>query len=203
MMLPKEILQKYWGHSSFRNSQEEIIEAVLTNKDVVALLPTGAGKSICYQIPAMMKKGVCLVISPLISLMKDQIEQLEQKGIKALTIKSNARIDEIVSLFDNLKYGSCKFLYLSPERLQSEFILQKIKEIPINLIAVDEAHCISEWGHDFRPSYRLIENIRQTLPDVNMIALTATATTDVIRDIIKNLDLRNVSVLKNHFLEII
>ena len=112
MMLPKEILQKYWGHSSFRNSQEEIIEAVLTNKDVVALLPTGAGKSICYQIPAMMKKGVCLVISPLISLMKDQIEQLEQKGIKALTIKSNARIDEIVSLFDNLKYGSCKFLYL-------------------------------------------------------------------------------------------
>ena len=199
MMLPKEILQKYWGHSSFRNSQEEIIEAVLTNKNVVALLPTGAGKSVCYQIPAMMKKGVCLVISPLISLMKDQIEQLEQKGIKALTIKSNARIDEIVSLFDNLKYGSCKFLYLSPERLQSEFILQKIKEIPINLIAVDEAHCISEWGHDFRPSYRLIENIRQTLPDVNMIALTATATKDVIRDIIKNLDLRNVSIFKKSF----
>ena len=102
-------------------------------------------------------------------------------------------------MFDNLKYGSCKFLYLSPERLQSEFILQKIKEIPINLIAVDEAHCISEWGHDFRPSYRLIENIRQTLPDVNMIALTATATTDVIRDIIKNLDLRNVSVFKKSF----
>ena len=172
MMLPKEILQKYWGHSSFRNSQEEIIEAVLTDKDVVALLPTGGGKSICYQIPAMMKKGVCLVISPLISLMKDQIEQLEQKGIKALTIKSNARIDEIVSLFDNLKYGSCKFLYLSPERLQSEFILQKIKETPINLIAVDEAHCISEWGHDFRPSYRLIENIRQTLPHLQLLILS-------------------------------
>ena len=143
MMLPKDILQKYWGHSSFRNLQEEIIKAVMSKNDVVALLPTGAGKSLCYQIPALSKEGLCLVISPLISLMKDQIDQLEKKGIKALTIKSNASVDEIVTLFDNLKFGNYKFLYISPERLNSEFILNKVKQIPINLIAVDEAHCIS------------------------------------------------------------
>ena len=179
-MLPKEILQKYWGHHSFRNSQEEIIDTVLSKKDVVALLPTGAGKSLCYQIPALVNEGVCLVISPLISLMKDQTEQLEKKGVKALSIKSNATTDEIVSLFDNLKFGRYKFLYISPERLQSELILQKIKEISINLIAVDEAHCISEWGHDFRPSYRLINKIREILPQINIIALTATATKKVV-----------------------
>ncbi len=199
MIQSQKILQKYWGHSSFRSSQKEIIEKVLENKDVLALLPTGGGKSICYQIPALSKDGVCLVISPLISLMKDQIENLDRKGIKAITIKQNSTIDEIVSLFDNLKYGSSKFLYISPERLQSEFILQKIKEININLIAVDEAHCISEWGHDFRPSYRQIKKIREILPKVNMIALTATATKKVIVDIIENLDLKNVSVFKKSF----
>ena len=198
-MLPKEILQKYWGHHSFRNSQEEIIDAVLCKKDVVALLPTGAGKSLCYQIPALVNEGICLVISPLISLMKDQTEQLEKKGIKALTIKSNATTDEIVSLFDNLKFGRYKFLYISPERLQSELILQKIKEISINLIAVDEAHCISEWGHDFRPSYRLINKIREVLPQINIIALTATATKKVIVDIVENLSLKNASIFKKSF----
>tara|TARA_B100000787_G_scaffold7955_1_gene5948 strand:- start:10197 stop:12083 length:1887 start_codon:yes stop_codon:yes gene_type:complete len=198
-MLPKDILQKYWGHTSFRSSQQEIIEAVLNKRDVVALLPTGAGKSLCYQIPALIKEGVCLVISPLISLMKDQTQQLENKGIKALTIKSNATVDEIVTLFDNLKYGQYKFLYLSPERLQSEFILQKIKEISVNLIAIDEAHCISEWGHDFRPSYRLIDKIREILPGINMIALTATATKKVLKDIVENLELQNVAIFKNSF----
>ena len=191
-----KILQKYWGHSSFRSHQEEIINDVLDDKDVFALLPTGGGKSICYQIPALFKDGICLVISPLISLMKDQIDNLNKMGIQALTIKSNYSIDEIVRLFDNLKYGHAKFLYLSPERLQSEFILQKIKEVPINLIAVDEAHCISEWGHDFRPSYRHIQKVRKILPDINMIALTATATKKVIEDIIENLSLKNVSVFK-------
>ena len=156
MMLPKDILKRYWGHSSFRNLQEEIINAVISKNDVFALLPTGAGKSLCYQIPALAKEGVCLVISPLISLMKDQIAQLEKKGIKALTIESKSSVDEIVTLFDNLKFGNYKLLYLSPERLNSEFILNKLKQIQVNLIAVDEAHCISEWGHDFRPSYRLI-----------------------------------------------
>lgn len=199
MILPKDILHKYWGHSSFRSSQEEIIESVIRNKDVVALLPTGAGKSLCYQIPALIKKGICLVVSPLISLMKDQIDQLEKKGIKALTIESKSSLDEIVTLFDNLKYGNYKFLYISPERLQSEFILQKIKEIHINLIAIDEAHCISEWGHDFRPSYRLINKIKHVLPKINMIALTATATKKVIKDIIESLDLRDVSIFKQSF----
>ena len=194
-----KILQKYWGHSSFRSSQKEIIDDVLSNKDVLALLPTGGGKSICYQVPALQKDGVCLVISPLISLMKDQMDNLNQMGIQALTIKSNSSVDEIVRLFDNLKFGNAKFLYLSPERLQSEFILQKIKEAPINLIAVDEAHCISEWGHDFRPSYRQIKNVRGILPEINLIALTATATKKVIDDIIENLDLKNVRVHKKSF----
>lgn len=194
-----KILQEYWGHSSFRSTQKEIIDEVLNDQDVLALLPTGGGKSICYQIPSISKDGICLVISPLISLMKDQIDNLDQKGIQALTIKSNSSIDEIVRLFDNLKYGQAKFLYLSPERLQSEFILQKIKEVPINLIAVDEAHCISEWGHDFRPSYRQIKKVREILPEINVIALTATATKKVIDDIIENLDLKNVRVFKKSF----
>ena len=199
MISPQDILLKYWDYNSFRASQEAIIDKVLENKDVLALLPTGGGKSLCYQVPALARDGICLVISPLISLMKDQIENLDSKGIKASTIKSKSSIDDIVALFDNLKYGHSKFLYLSPERLQSEFILQKIKEIPINLIAIDEAHCISEWGHNFRPSYRHIKKIREILPDVTMIALTATATQKVIEDIVTNLALKNVSVFKKSF----
>ncbi|MGB1168656.1 MAG: RecQ family ATP-dependent DNA helicase [Flavobacteriaceae bacterium] len=199
MIQPKVILQKYWGHSSFRNLQEEIIKDVISEKDVVALLPTGAGKSLCYQIPALVKKGICLVVSPLVSLMKDQIDQLDKKGIKALTIKSNSSVDEIVTLFDNLKFGNYKFLYLSPERLNSDFILNKLKQIPINLIAVDEAHCISEWGQDFRPSYRLIHKIREIHPSVNIIALTATATKKVTNDVIENLNLRGASIFKKSF----
>ena len=199
MISPAQILQKYWGHSSFRDSQEDIIKAVLNKKDVVTILPTGGGKSVCYQVPGLILEGVCLVISPLISLMNDQTEQLRNNGIKALTIKSKATTDEIVSLFDNLKFGQYKFLYLSPERLQSDLIIQKIKEININLIAVDEAHCISEWGHDFRPSYRLIHKVRDVLPTVNMIALTATATKKVVEDIIENLNLSNTSIFKKSF----
>ena len=199
MISPAQILQKYWGHSSFRDSQEDIIKAVLNKKDVVTILPTGGGKSVCYQVPGLILEGVCLVISPLISLMNDQTEQLRNNGIKALTIKSKATTDEIVSLFDNLKFGHYKFLYLSPERLQSDLIIQKIKEININLIAVDEAHCISEWGHDFRPSYRLIHKVRDVLPTINMIALTATATKKVVNDIIENLNLSDTSIFKKSF----
>ena len=199
MISPAHILQKYWGHSSFRDSQEDIIEAVLDKKDVVTILPTGGGKSVCYQVPGLILEGVCLVISPLISLMNDQTEQLRNNGIKALTIKSKATTDEIVSLFDNLKFGQYKFLYVSPERLQSDLIIQKIKEININLIAVDEAHCISEWGHDFRPSYRLIYKVRDLLPNINMIALTATATKKVVDDIIENLNLSKTSIFKKSF----
>ena len=199
MTSPAQILQKYWGFSSFRDSQEDIIEAVLNKRDVVTILPTGGGKSLCYQIPGLILEGVCLVISPLISLMNDQTEQLRNNGIKALTIKSKATTDEIVSLFDNLKFGKYKFLYLSPERLQSDLVIQKIKEININLIAVDEAHCISEWGHDFRPSYRLIYKVRDILPTINMIALTATATKKVVDDIIENLNLSKTSIFKKSF----
>ena len=199
MTSPAQILQKYWGYSSFRDSQEDIIEAVLNKRDVVTILPTGGGKSLCYQVPGLILEGVCLVISPLISLMNDQTEQLRNNGIKALTIKSKATTDEIVSLFDNLKFGKYKFLYLSPERLQSDLVIQKIKEININLIAVDEAHCISEWGHDFRPSYRLIYKVRDILPTINMIALTATATKKVVDDIIENLNLSKTSIFKKSF----
>ncbi|QNM86756.1 RecQ family ATP-dependent DNA helicase [Polaribacter pectinis] len=200
MISPKEILKKYWGFSEFRNPQEEIITAVLEQKDVIALLPTGGGKSVCFQVPALAKEGVCLIISPLIALMQDQVENLKNLGIKATTIPSGVKQDEIITLFDNIKFGSIKFLYISPERLQSTFIQQKIKELNVNLVAIDEAHCISEWGHDFRPSYRNIKVLRELIPNVNFIALTATANKRVLNDIEENLDLKNPQVFKKSFL---
>lgn len=199
MTLARELLQKYWGYDSFRAPQEEIIQSVINGKDTIALLPTGGGKSICYQIPGMAKEGICVVISPLISLMGDQVKALNKKGINAIALQGKLSIDEIVALFDNLKYGSAKFLYLSPERLQSSIIIQKIQELNINCIAVDEAHCISEWGHDFRPSYRQIKNIRQYFPETNIIALTATATKKVVKDIEENLELRDTQIYKKSF----
>lgn len=199
MNRPIDILQKYWGYDSFRNLQEEIIESVLDKKDTIALLPTSGGKSLCYQIPALLNEGICLVISPLISLMKDQIENLSKRDIKALTIQNTFSVDDIVALFDNLKYSGTKFLYISPERLQSDIIIQKLKEIKVSLIAVDEAHCISEWGHDFRPSYRKIKNVRSLFPEANIIALSATATHKVIEDIKENLELKNVNTFKKSF----
>ena len=196
---PKEILKIYWGFSDFRQSQEEIINAVLAQKDVIALLPTGGGKSVCFQLPAILKDGVCLVISPLIALMQDQVENLKQKGIKAAVIPSGATQDEIITFFDNIKFGNYKFLYISPERLQSKFIQQKIKALNINLFAIDEAHCISEWGHDFRPSYRNIKILKELKPATNFIALTATANQKVINDISKNLNLENPEIFKKSF----
>lgn len=193
------VLQQYWGYNSFKNSQEQIINAVLEKKDTLVLLPTGGGKSLCYQIPALLTEGVCLVISPLLSLMKDQVDHLQAKGVKASMIQSKATTDEIVALFDNIKYGGIKFLYLSPERLQSDLIIQKISELSVDILAVDEAHCISEWGHDFRPSYRRIHEIRKVTPKATMIALTATATSKVIDDVIKNLGLETPQVFKKSF----
>ena len=199
MTQPKDILKHYWGFESFRPPQEEIIHSVLEGKDTIALLPTGGGKSLCYQVPGMLLDGICLVISPLISLMRDQVESLNKKGINAISLQNKLSVDEIVTLFDNLKFGNAQFLYLSPERLQSPLIIQKIKELQINCIAVDEAHCISEWGHDFRPSYRQIKNIREYFPNTSIIALTATATKKVIKDIRKNLEMTECQVFKKSF----
>ena len=191
-----KILKKYWKHTSFRDAQAEIIEAVLKKKDVVALLPTGGGKSICFQVPAMQLQGICIVISPLIALMQDQVANLDKKGIKAIALTSGLSQDDMITLFDNLQFGNYKFLYLSPERLQSPFIQDKIKQLQVSLIAVDEAHCISEWGHDFRPSYRNIKILRELKPETNFIALTASATPKVIEDISLNLELNQAQVFK-------
>lgn len=196
---PKEILTHYWGYTSFRTLQETIVTTVLEHKDAIALLPTGGGKSICFQLPALIKNGICLVISPLIALMQDQVESLAKRNIKATYIPSGVSQDDLIALFDNLKFGSYKFLYLSPERLQSRFIQEKIKELNVNLIAIDEAHCISEWGHDFRPSYRNISILKELKPAANLIALTATANTKVIDDIANNLSLTSPKIFKKSF----
>lgn len=193
------VLKHYWGHSSFREPQQEIIAAVLAKKNTIALLPTGGGKSICFQIPALVSNGVCIVISPLIALMQDQVDSLINKGIKATVIPSGSSQDDIITLFDNIKFGKTKFLYLSPERLQSRFIQEKIKQLDVNLIAIDEAHCISEWGHDFRPSYQNITILKELQPTTSIIALTATATEKVINDIITSLDLESPKVFKKSF----
>ncbi|MGB0880249.1 MAG: RecQ family ATP-dependent DNA helicase [Polaribacter sp.] len=199
MISAKNILKRYWGFSEFRDPQEEIINSVLEKKDTIALLPTGGGKSICFQIPALMQEGICIVISPLIALMQDQVENLKNLDIKAITIPSGTLQDDIITLFDNLKFGNFKFLYLSPERLQSAFMQQKIKELNVNLIAIDEAHCISEWGHDFRPSYRNIKVLRDLKPETNFIAVTATADKKVINDISKNLTLNKPVIFRKSF----
>ena len=199
MISPREILKEYWGHSAFRPLQEEIIGAVLAQKNTVALLPTGGGKSICFQVPALLLKGVCIVISPLTALMEEQVTRLQEKGIKAMRIPAKSSQDEMIALFDNLKFGNFKFLYISPERLQSRFIQQKIKELTVSFVAIDEAHCISEWGHDFRSSYRKINILRELLPNVNFIALTATANQKVIEDIFSNLELADGVLFKQSF----
>ncbi|SEE62788.1 ATP-dependent DNA helicase RecQ [Tenacibaculum sp. MAR_2010_89] len=193
------ILNQYWGYTSFRHPQEEIINAVLNYKDTIALLPTGGGKSICFQIPALINEGVCIVISPLLALIQDQVESLTKRGIKATTIPSGSSQDEIITLFDNIRFGNYKFLYLSPERLQSRFIQEKIKQLTVNLIAIDEAHCISEWGHDFRPSYTNISILRELHSNINIIALTASATNKVIDDIKSYLELKSSNLFKKSF----
>ncbi|WP_159948068.1 RecQ family ATP-dependent DNA helicase [Polaribacter septentrionalilitoris] len=195
----KEILDQYWGYQDFRHPQKEIIESVLNKNDVIALLPTGGGKSICFQVPALIHEGICLVISPLIALMQDQVDHLKQRNIRAATIPSGVTQDEMITLFDNIKFGNYKFLYISPERLQSRFIQQKIKELNINLFAIDEAHCISEWGHDFRPSYRSIKTLRTLKPEVSFIALTATANKKVLQDISTSLEFKKAKIYKKSF----
>ncbi len=186
----EKILKKYWGYDAFRPLQREIIAAVLENKDTLAVLPTGGGKSICYQIPALMNDGICVVISPLIALMIDQVEHLKEKGIAAAAVHSGMHFKDIDRILDNAVYGSYKFIFLSPERLTTELAIERIKRMKVSLIAVDEAHCISQWGYDFRPPYLRIAEIREHLPDVPILALTATATPEVAKDIADKLQLR-------------
>lgn len=195
----KNILQKYWKYDDFITPQNAIIETVLNQEDVIALLPTGGGKSICFQVPALLKNGVCLVISPLISLIQDQVENLKKLGIKATSIPSGTNQNEILLLFDNIKYGNYKFLYLSPERLQMPLIQEKLKQLTVSFVAIDEAHCISEWGQDFRPSYRNIPVLRELIPEIQFIALTATANKRVLLDIEKNLALKTPKIFKKSF----
>lgn len=194
-----EILNKYWKHDAFRSPQEEIIASVLDRKDTLALMPTGGGKSICFQVPAMMQEGICLVISPLIALMRDQIQNLQNKGIKAIALTGGIHQDEIIDLLDNCQFGNYKFLYISPERLQNDWILERIKNLPINLIAIDEAHCVSQWGHDFRPAYLKIAKLKEYFPKVPFLALTASATPRVKEDIMVQLQLDNPQVFSKSF----
>lgn len=196
---PSEILFKYWNYQSFRPLQEEIVNAVLQGKDTLALLPTGGGKSICFQVPALCMEGLCIVVSPLIALMKDQIDSLRKKDIKAVAINSVMSIKEIDIALDNCIYGNYKFLYLSPERLQTEIFLARLPKMNVNLIAVDEAHCISQWGYDFRPPYMKVKDIRQYVPKVPILALTATATPDVVKDIQQKLGFKKEHVLRKSF----
>ena len=197
---PINILERYWTFTSFRPLQEDIINSVLEGEDTFALLPTGGGKSVCFQVPALVKEGICIVISPLIALMKDQVQALQNKGIKAMALTSGISYKELDTRLDNCIYGNYKFLYLSPERLQQDIVQDRIRQMNVNLIAVDEAHCISQWGNDFRPSYNNIIKLRQLQPKVNIIALTATATPNVVDDIIRALDFINPKVFKQSFL---
>lgn len=198
-MHPIEVLERHWNYTSFRPLQEDIINSVLANEDTFALLPTGGGKSICFQVPALMKEGICIVVSPLIALMKDQVNTLKQKGIKAIALTSGMSYKDLDTQLDNCIYGNYKFLYLSPERLQQPLVQERLQLMQVNLIAVDEAHCISQWGNDFRPAYKNISILRQLHPQVNCIALTASAKYSIIDDIVTNLDFVAPKIFKASF----
>ena len=198
MLNPQDILKKYWGYDSFRDKQLDVINSVLESKDTLTLLPTGSGKSICYQIPCLMTEGLCIVICPLIALINDQVSNLKEKKIRAMAITSGMSFSEIDIILDNAIYGNYKFLYISPERLESKIVQERIKKMNINLIAVDEAHCISEWGYNFRPSYLKLAQIRE-LTKAPIIALTASATPIVLRDIQEKLSFSNINVIKSSF----
>jgi len=186
MLSAQQILKQYWGYDAFRGEQETIIHTILSGKNVLALLPTGGGKSICFQIPALMKEGLCLVISPLIALMKDQVENLHKRKITAAALYSGMSYHEVKTTLQQAAHGDYKFLYLSPERLETRVFKEYLSALNITLVAVDEAHCISQWGYDFRPPYLRIANLLNELRNVPAIALTATATALVQKDIIEN-----------------
>lgn len=198
-MEPKQLLTQYWGYDSFRPLQEEIINSVLEDRDTLALLPTGGGKSLCFQVPALAREGICIVVSPLIALMKDQVANLVKRNIKAVAIFSGQSASEMDIAIDNCIYGDVKFLYLSPERLTTDIIRLRIPRMKVNLLAIDEAHCISQWGYDFRPPYLKIAEIRELLPQTPVLALTATATREVITDISRKLEFKNEQVFIKSF----
>lgn len=194
-----QILDQYWHYKAFRPVQEDIIQSVLNGNDTFGLMPTGGGKSLCFQVPTMVNEGMCLVISPLIALMKDQVNQLQSRDIKAMALTGSIKADELIELLDNCQFGNYKFLYLSPERLEQDWVLERIKALPISLIAIDEAHCVSQWGHDFRPSYLKIKNLKSFFTKIPFIALTASATPQVQEDIISLLGLENPKVFQQSF----
>ena len=192
-MFYHEILKQYWGYDSFRGIQEEIIKSIGEGRDTLGLMPTGGGKSITFQVPALAKDGLCIVITPLIALMKDQVQNLRQRGIKAVAIYSGMTRQEILIALENCIFGNYKFLYISPERLDTDIFKQKLRAMKVNMITVDESHCISQWGYDFRPAYLKISEIRELLPTVPVLALTATATPEVVKDIQTKLGFREDS----------
>jgi ATP-dependent DNA helicase RecQ len=192
-------LKKYWGYDTYRHIQKQVIEAVLEKKDSLVLLPTGGGKSVCFQVPAIAQEGICIVISPLIALMKDQVENLRKKGLHALFIYSGMHRTDIIKTLKNAAYGNFKFLYISPERIETSLFQEYLPALHVNLIAVDEAHCISQWGYDFRPAYLRITELRQQLPDVPMLALTASATPEIQNDICEKLEFKNRIIFRQSF----
>ncbi|MBO7316133.1 MAG: ATP-dependent DNA helicase RecQ, partial [Paludibacteraceae bacterium] len=194
-----EILQKYWGYDSFRPLQGDIIASVANGRDTLGLMPTGGGKSLTFQVPTMATKGICIVITPLVALMKDQVANLRKKGIKAAMIYSAMSRNEIIQTFDNCLFGDYKFLYISPERIATDLFIKNIVQLNVTLIAVDESHCISQWGYDFRPSYLQIAKIRELLPSVPILALTATATPEVVDDIQDKLHFSAKNVFRKSF----
>ena len=196
----QSILRKYWGYSDFRPLQEDIIDSICHGHDVLGLMPTGGGKSITFQVPALYKQGICIVVTPLIALMKDQVENLRVRNIMASAIYSGMTRNEIDVVLDNCIYGDYKFLYVSPERLSTEAFIDKVKKMNVSMIVVDESHCISQWGYDFRPSYLKIADLRDLIPEAPVLALTATATPDVVIDIQQQLKFRNGKLFQKSFL---
>ena len=195
----RQLLQQYWGYNDFRGIQKDIIHSIGEGRDTLGLMPTGGGKSITFQVPALAKEGVCIVVTPLIALMKDQVDHLLQRGIKAAAIYSGMTRQEIIKTLENAVFGGLKLLYVSPERLFSELFLSKFRHMHVSFITVDEAHCISQWGYDFRPSYLHIAELRKLKPEVPILALTATATTDVVDDIQERLNFREKNVFRMSF----
>ena len=197
-MKPLDILKEYWGYDSFRPMQEEIVSAALDGKDVLAILPTGGGKSVCFQVPAMMREGIAIVVTPLIALMKDQVQNLTDRGIKALCVNAGMGHREVETVLNNAAYGDFKFLYVSPERLGTRLFRTYVQEMNISYIVIDEAHCISQWGYDFRPDYLQIGALREIV-DAPVIALTATATPKVAEDIMSRLGFEEKTLIKSGF----